>query len=186
MRIIKNPHRAGNKLAPSAPYPSTDATRVADLLSLCPAAKETPLVDALDLAQVAHAVGQRIGLGAVLLLLLVVVACAFEEQLRRVEADPLLEFADLSVAERETIEAGVLNPMADFLSTGSPQTFDRIHNHATWATTAVGMTGYVLDQPERVEMALYGLDRSGEAGFLKQLVGLFLQPSSDQIIVAVV
>ncbi|WP_170605541.1 pyridoxal-phosphate dependent enzyme [Ruegeria arenilitoris] len=54
MRIIKNPHRAGNKLAPSAPYPSTDATRVADLLSLCPAAKETPLVDASDLAQVAH------------------------------------------------------------------------------------------------------------------------------------
>lgn len=81
--------------------------------------------------------------------------------------------ADLSVAERETIEAGVLNPMADFLSTGSPQTFDRIHNHATWATTAVGMTGYVLDQPERVEMALYGLDRSGEAGFLKQLDELF-------------
>ena len=79
----------------------------------------------------------------------------------------------LSEDERETIESGVINPMADFLSTGSPQTFDRIHNHATWATTAVGMTGYVLGQPERVEKALYGLDQTGEAGFLKQLDELF-------------
>ncbi len=81
--------------------------------------------------------------------------------------------ADLSEDERSKIEDGVINPMADFLSTGSPQTFDRIHNHATWATTAVGMTGYVLGQQERVEQALYGLDRSGEAGFLKQLDELF-------------
>ena len=80
---------------------------------------------------------------------------------------------DLSETEREKIENGVLNPMADFLSTGSPQTFDRIHNHATWATCAVGMTGFVLGQPERVEQALYGLDRSGTAGFLKQLDELF-------------
>ncbi len=81
--------------------------------------------------------------------------------------------AELSDEDRKRIEDGVINPMADFLSTGSPQTFDRIHNHATWATTAVGMTGYVLGQPERVEIALYGLDRSGEAGFLRQLDELF-------------
>ena len=80
---------------------------------------------------------------------------------------------DLDDADRERIETGVLEPMADFLSTGSPQTFDRIHNHATWATTAVGMTGYVLGQPERVEQALYGLDKTGEAGFLRQLDELF-------------
>ena len=81
--------------------------------------------------------------------------------------------ADLSEADQERIEAGVLNPMADFLSIESPQTFDRIHNHATWATTAVGMTGYVLGQPDRVEQALYGLDKTGEAGFLRQLDLLF-------------
>lgn len=81
--------------------------------------------------------------------------------------------ADLSEADRTRIEDGVLNPMADFLSVGSPQTFDRIHNHATWATAATGMTGYVLGQPERVERALYGLDKTGEAGFLKQLDELF-------------
>lgn len=80
---------------------------------------------------------------------------------------------DLTEEERDRIETGVINPVADFLSIESPETFDRIHNHATWATTAVGMTGYVLGQPERVEKALYGLDKSGEAGFLKQLDELF-------------
>ncbi len=80
---------------------------------------------------------------------------------------------DVSPEDREKIERGVLNPMADFLSEGSPQTFDRIHNHGTWAAAAVGMTGYVLDQPERVEKSLYGLNQDGEAGFLKQMDILF-------------
>lgn len=54
MQVITNPHRAGQKLAPSAPYPSTNAARVADLLSQCPVAKETPLVDVGKLAPVAQ------------------------------------------------------------------------------------------------------------------------------------
>ena len=53
MQTVINPHRKGQKLAPSAPYPSTDAARVADLLSQCPAANDTPLVDATNLAPVA-------------------------------------------------------------------------------------------------------------------------------------
>ena len=80
---------------------------------------------------------------------------------------------DLSDTDRARIEGRVFNPMADFLSIGSPQTFDRIHNHGTWAAAGVGMTGYVLDQEERVEQALLGLDKSGEGGFLKQLDILF-------------
>jgi oligo-alginate lyase len=79
----------------------------------------------------------------------------------------------LSPEDRKTIEDGVLNPMADFLSFGSPETFDRIHNHGTWAAAAVGMTGYVLDQPDRVSAALMGLDLSGTGGFLAQLDQLF-------------
>ena len=80
---------------------------------------------------------------------------------------------DLTAEDRARIERDVFNHMADFLSTGQPQTFDRIHNHGTWAVAGVGMTGYVLGQPERVEQALFGLDRSGESGFLKQLDLLF-------------
>lgn len=52
MRLIENPHRGGGKLAPNAPYPSTAAERVAELLGKCPAAAETPLTAADGLAPV--------------------------------------------------------------------------------------------------------------------------------------
>ncbi len=54
MQIVSNPHRSGPKLAPTAPYPSTDAARVAALLSRCPASNGTPLVEAGALAPVAQ------------------------------------------------------------------------------------------------------------------------------------
>ncbi len=79
----------------------------------------------------------------------------------------------LSAEDRSTIEQELLRPMARFLSVESPQTFDKIHNHGTWAVAAVGMTGYVLDDEDYVQQALYGLSRDGKAGFLKQLDLLF-------------
>lgn len=79
----------------------------------------------------------------------------------------------LSEQQRQYIEQNVLLPMADFLSEQSPQTFNKIHNHGTWAAAAVGMTGYALGKDKMVEQALLGLDRSGNAGFLKQLDKLF-------------
>ncbi|MEE4453132.1 alginate lyase family protein [Novosphingobium resinovorum] len=79
----------------------------------------------------------------------------------------------LSPADRKTIDDNVFRKMAQFLSTGSPKVFDRIHNHATWANAGVGMTGYVLRDPNMVEQALKGLDKSGKAGFLRQLDLLF-------------
>lgn len=79
----------------------------------------------------------------------------------------------LTETERKKIEAGILRPVALFLSEGSPHTFNTIHNHATWATCAVGMTGYVLGEQEWVEQALYGSDKSGKGGFLRQLDELF-------------
>ena len=52
MRIVKNPHRGKGKLAPDAPYPSTDAARVSGLLGMCPKFAETDLVSAENLAPV--------------------------------------------------------------------------------------------------------------------------------------
>ena len=79
----------------------------------------------------------------------------------------------LSDEDRAHIESSLLRPLADFLSVGSPQTFDRIHNHGTWAVAAVGMTGYVLDDAAYVERALHGLEGDGSGGFMRQLDELF-------------
>jgi hypothetical protein len=80
--------------------------------------------------------------------------------------------ADLTPAERKTIDEQVFRRMAAFL-TSETRTFDRIHNHSTWANAGVGMTGYVLRDPVLVEQALKGSDRSGKVGFLRQLDLLF-------------
>jgi len=75
--------------------------------------------------------------------------------------------------QRDKIETDLLRNMADFLSVGAPETFNKVHNHGTWATAAVGLTGYAIGDDEYVEQALLGLDKSGEAGFLKQMDVLF-------------
>ncbi|MEL7014632.1 MAG: heparinase II/III family protein [Pseudomonadota bacterium] len=79
----------------------------------------------------------------------------------------------LTSETRREIETKLLRPVALFLSEGSSSTFNKIHNHGTWATAAVGMTGYVLGDDVYVKRALLGLDQSGDYGFLKQLEVLF-------------
>jgi len=79
----------------------------------------------------------------------------------------------LSADVRAKIETDLLREITTFLSDGSPETFNKIHNHGTWATAAVGMAGYVLGDDELVDQALLGLDKSGDYGFLKQLDELF-------------
>ena len=79
----------------------------------------------------------------------------------------------LSEAERRTIEAGVFRPMLDWFTNEGAFSLDRVHNHGTWAAASVGMAGYVLGDRDLVEQALLGTDKSGEAGFLRQLDELF-------------
>ena len=79
----------------------------------------------------------------------------------------------LDEQSREHIETNLLRNMSEFLSDGSPETFNKIHNHGTWATAAVGLTGYAIGDEDYVEQALMGLDKSGDAGFLKQMDKLF-------------
>lgn len=84
-----------------------------------------------------------------------------------------LIIASLTAAEKEKIESGLFRPIVKFLSVDSPETFNKVHNHGTWTTAAVGMTGFVLGELDWVEQALYGLDKSGAGGFLRQLDDLF-------------
>ncbi len=79
----------------------------------------------------------------------------------------------LTPEQRRTIDDDVFRRMARFLSEENAPYFDRIHNHATWATAGVGMTGYVLRDQALVERALNGTKRDGKAGFLRQVDELF-------------
>jgi hypothetical protein len=79
----------------------------------------------------------------------------------------------LSLEKSLKIETNLLRNIAEFLSDGSPETFDKIHNHGTWATAAVGLTGYAIGDDDYVQQALLGLDKSGNTGFLKQMDKLF-------------
>ncbi|WP_341225034.1 alginate lyase family protein [uncultured Arcticibacterium sp.] len=95
----------------------------------------------------------------------------------------------LNNGDRLLIEAQLLKPYAEFLSTGNPQFFNRIHNHSTWACAAVGLTGLAIGDEQLVKNALYGLENDGikanaydndgalikseTKGFLAQIDGLF-------------
>ncbi|WP_448697472.1 heparinase II/III family protein [Mucilaginibacter sp. AW1-3] len=75
--------------------------------------------------------------------------------------------------DRATIEQHLFIPIVKYFTTECKETFDLIHNHGTWCLAAVGMTGYVIHQPDYVEMALKGSAKDGKTGFLKQLDELF-------------
>jgi oligo-alginate lyase len=82
-------------------------------------------------------------------------------------------YGALSAQDIKRIETKLLKPVALFLSEGQPSTFNKVHNHGTWATAGVGMAGYLMNEPEWVEKALYDLEKSGKGGFIKQLDELF-------------
>lgn len=86
----------------------------------------------------------------------------------------------MTPAERERVERNLFRPMADFLMNGlegnreNNAVFNRMHNHATWATSAVGMIGMAMGDECLVRKALYGTDETGEkGGFIRQLDYLF-------------
>jgi hypothetical protein len=79
----------------------------------------------------------------------------------------------LTPDERARFETRIFRPMAHFLADERAHEFDRIHNHGTWATTAVGMIGYAMGDAELVKKALYGSKMDGSAGYFRQLDELF-------------
>ncbi|PIB37325.1 heparinase [Reichenbachiella sp. 5M10] len=70
-------------------------------------------------------------------------------------------YDQLSDEEKELLETKLFRPYADFLSIETPQFFNRIHNHSTWANAGVGMIGLVMNDEELVKRALYGLEDDG-------------------------
>lgn len=89
-------------------------------------------------------------------------------------------YETLTKKQRDSIEKNLLFNMADFIMNGygdlkkNHDMFNRMHNHATWATAAVGMTGFATGNEALVRKALYGTDESGQTGgFLRQMDYLF-------------
>jgi hypothetical protein len=75
----------------------------------------------------------------------------------------------LPAGTRQTIADDLFRNMVEFFIRDDPHSINRIHNHGTWACAAVGMTGIVLGDSNYVNIALYGTDKSGNTGFIKQI-----------------
>ncbi len=99
--------------------------------------------------------------------------------------------AELSATDKQTIETKLLRPYAEYISTQSPQFFNRVHNHSAWGNAAVGLLALALDDDALLQRALYGLPKGvlakagtdndggrimaddGAAGFYAQLDNAF-------------
>ncbi|MFI3323476.1 MAG: heparinase II/III family protein [Rikenellaceae bacterium] len=82
----------------------------------------------------------------------------------------------LSAEDHTYLQKMLFYPVIEFLSASSPTHvygFNRMHNHGTWATAAVGMMGFIMDDEDLVQKALYGSEKDGNGGFLAQLDYLF-------------
>lgn len=73
--------------------------------------------------------------------------------------DTIYDF--LSENERDKLETNLFRPFADFISVTNPKFYNRVHNHSTWGTAAVGMIGLVMDDKELIQRALYGIKDDG-------------------------
>jgi len=79
----------------------------------------------------------------------------------------------LSEDERNNIEQNLFYPMCDFIARENVATFNKIHNHGTWAVAAVGMAGYAMGDRDLIDKALFGYYKNGKGGFLAQIEQLF-------------
>jgi len=75
--------------------------------------------------------------------------------------------------ERKNIEKNLFEPIVKFISEDNSATFNKIHNHGTWAVAGVGMIGYVTGNKDWIDRALYGSEKDGKTGFIKQVDNLF-------------
>lgn len=84
-----------------------------------------------------------------------------------------LVYDAIAPGERKTIETHLFLPVLKFITEDCSETFNKIHNHGTWALAAVGLTGYVLNKPKYVAMALNGAKEDKKSGYWAQLDLLF-------------
>ena len=82
----------------------------------------------------------------------------------------------LSEEERNTLETDLFRPFADHISKDNPQFFNRVHNHATWGNSAVGMIALAMDDEELLDRALNGVrdvnfnpnEKDNDGGYIRK------------------
>lgn len=79
----------------------------------------------------------------------------------------------LTIEERKLIEEGAFKPEVDYFTKDLKDWFNLMHNHAVWACAGVGIVGIATDNKEYVDMAMYGTEKNGKAGFYAQMDNLF-------------
>jgi len=84
-----------------------------------------------------------------------------------------LVYNGLTATDRKTIEEKLFVPILKFFTEDRYDIFNKIHNHGTWNLAAVGITGYVLNKKEYIEIALKGSNKDGKTGYLAQIDQLF-------------
>ena len=75
-----------------------------------------------------------------------------------IQAYDLIKSA-IATSEQQKIENDLFRNVAKFISVDSYETFNKIHNHGTWAVASVGMTGYVLGDKDLADRALLGSEK---------------------------
>jgi len=79
----------------------------------------------------------------------------------------------LSENQRSKIESDLFRNIVNFFTVEDSYSFNRVHNHGTWAVAGIGMTGMVLGDKRLTDMALYSTRLDSTGGFLKQISDLF-------------
>ncbi len=93
--------------------------------------------------------------------------------------DAIYDF--LEAEERDRLETNLFKPVADFISIENPQFYNRVHNHSTWGTAAVGLIALVMDDEELLQRALYGIEDDGlEIGAAKDNDGGFIKVAGQK------
>ena len=82
----------------------------------------------------------------------------------------------LTIEERDTLETDLFIPFADYISKENPQFFNRVHNHATWGNSAVGMIALAMNNEELLDRALNGFkdddfdpdEKDNDGGYIRK------------------
>lgn len=84
-----------------------------------------------------------------------------------------MAYSGIKKSDRDLIAQNAFKPEVDFITQDLKPWFNLIHNHAVWATAAVGMVGIATDNDQYIQLALKGSSGNGSSGFYALMGQLF-------------